>query len=70
MPDGARVVGANRAGARTGIVRVRDRRAAGVSARMVPETMPIVASEMVVESPAAPALRLASAPALVEVQAP
>ena len=67
---GTRVVIGGSARARAGIVRVRDRRPVGVSAR-VTEIPPDVASAERVAVPIEPAMPFVSAaPAIVEIQAP
>lgn len=74
--DGARVVGGASTRVRSGIVRVRDRRAVSVTSRARPEAKPVVASATLIASPMATmpmepmVFFVAGTPAVVEPQAP
>jgi hypothetical protein len=69
--DRARVVGGTSTRVRSGIVRVRDRRAVSVASRARPEAKPVVASASPIASPMEPiVLFVPNTPAVVEAQAP
>jgi hypothetical protein len=69
--DRARVVGGASTRVRSGIVRVRDRRAVSVASRARPEPRPVVASATPIAPPMEPMVFfVADTPAVVEAQAP